>query len=294
MAIVIEGGDLYGKTTLAEASGWPIVKFKDIRGVNSTFDISMSINCANLVWDRWWLTEQVYGKLLRGTQGFTDSQLWHLGLHGNSMGTVMLVPYVTLNELHKRYTKRGDDERTFSEVKAIHDAYIQALIMYKDFLPPLTRTLSEALQYHKIIQTRREQLEDLGYNSWGSLQEGGILLVEDESVERPFEANGSYLWHTLMNTSCRPSNTHILSSISKQGRFPNWDKVLEYFKPRAIVAVGKYAFERAKRSGIHCNVIPTPEFREKYVPKDQDLYTLRIERYVTNDCKTGKRTTPVR
>ena len=126
MAIILEGPDLSGKTTLAS-----LLKNKhDFRihkhriqelGARASFLACMKLKIGYTVWDRWWPSEWIYNKLFRKDTPFTASQLWQMGMCMQVKGAVLHI--LDTYNLKKRYNKRGDARFSYEDILRIKFEY---------------------------------------------------------------------------------------------------------------------------------------------------------------------------
>ena len=63
MGLIIEGCDLSGKTTLSKALGWSIFNKDPSAKGKDSISQCMKLETGYTIWDRWWPSEYIYGKL---------------------------------------------------------------------------------------------------------------------------------------------------------------------------------------------------------------------------------------
>lgn len=120
MILIFEGPDGGGKSTLAkllaEQTGWPLKSFSYPRTEaekSAMFDMYSEIiysNTGNLIIDRSWYSEMVYGPLMRKEYVMKYDQMHELEDMVNKHGGGIIV-YCTapMQVLYERLQERGDD-----------------------------------------------------------------------------------------------------------------------------------------------------------------------------------------
>ena len=288
MSIILEGPDLAGKDSLIEEIGWPQLHRPDARGIKKSYEVSMDIPEGDIIVNRWWLTEQVYGTLFRCTDDFNSTHLWQMGLNAAVKGSISCILDETNKELTKRYITRGDNEHLLTEILLVANAYRSIKKDICGYFPSMWRSDPEVLvRRHIEVQTRLRLFKTLTSESWGSLGEGINLFVGDSFnignlVKYPFQVlNGSscgnLLWEALDMTRARPYTSHVLNSMKIDGTYQDWDAIVEFFKPRRIIALGKEARERLHDARVEHRTMPHPSYWKRFHYKDIAEYGRRLE-----------------
>ena len=177
MSIVIEGADLSGKSTLAKSLHWEKVTCEDptVRGRDS-LNVYMKMAPGYYIWDRWWPTEYIYDKVLRGRNVCTKTDMWKFKLIADLQGAVIIylrIGSVLTNLLHN---ERGD-KHSLDYVMNIREGYRDFFSKFTDFLPPVYTKdqIKQALFIHEILTQRRYKWAGYDVKGWGTLEENKIL-----------------------------------------------------------------------------------------------------------------------
>lgn len=280
MALILEGPDLCGKTTIAKCLQWPVEKHeKQAIGANNSYKACMLLEAGYNIWDRWWVSEHVYNLCFRNEALFSKVQLWHLGMLAQITGAVLFIPLFHDKILLKnRYLERGDSKWSWEQMKKIILAY-EKFLMHSDevsYLPSIHRYLKKALLKHRSLQERARLYRKLDVNGWGSLEKGKRLLVGDKlnnsmpNAIYPFYSTsnsgcGTYLFESLSLTTLRPSDLHIINVREYKNQVINVKRIVEFLQPSSIVALGKDAHLELSRQGIKVtSEIPHPQYWRRF------------------------------
>ena len=133
MIIIVEGPDRGGKSTLAQQlarqTGWPVEhrsktenEEEKARMMGEYVQIARSNR--NVILDRCWYSEMVYGKVMRGQAYIDYPQMYALERLLASHGAIIIYCTGPKAPLWKRCTSRGEDYITSRDnFNAICDAY---------------------------------------------------------------------------------------------------------------------------------------------------------------------------
>lgn len=286
MPLVLEGTELVGKTSLAKALHWDIVGDKSTRNAEDSYNASMLVTPGYTLWDRWWPTEWILGQMFNRML-FTPIQLWQLGLRGLHTGTVIMWLHARDAELRVRYQMRGDEHLSWEQVlqeTRLYEQEMTGISALQPFMPNVYTDLYEALANHHWQQERRKELDALKLHSWGSLLEKRTLLIGDEPTEGcayPFYTKtgrgcGNLLFPALTLAAFGPNQLHIINSMDLDGRYPDWKRVMEFFKPYQVIALGKDAAARLRKAGVHHKSVPHPSYWKRFKGNDIQGYANRF------------------
>ena len=118
MIIIIEGPDGSGKTTLAEKfskqTGYPIEhrskpKNEEEKALMMGEYLHIAKSSRNIILDRCWYSEMVYGKVMRDKSHIDFVQMYELERALDSHGAIIIYCTGPKAALWKRATSRGED-----------------------------------------------------------------------------------------------------------------------------------------------------------------------------------------
>ena len=285
MTLIMEGCNLTGKTTLAKNLGWPIEDKDPTRGPEAVFETQLTIESGNTIWNRCWLTEEVYGSLFRDYPGFTVPQLWRMGLHQENVGATLLHLSIDLALTEERFDSRGDEEMSLPEIHFARHQYPAILANNLKYLPAvcMNSKLEDALYIHANRQNRVEELRPIRDYSWGSLKQACTMVVVEKSfnLHFPFRYHGGTRYRKAVNfykvwdsfSDPRSTRFVVLEDVK------DWAKLVTLVEPSAILCVGKRATKEC------------PCETRKYIPEPQALMCdqeLDEYKYDINECLLGR------
>jgi len=192
MALVLEGPDCTGKTTLAlELCKEGNTKYLDrLRHPNcykkpgsegrgaGCFDVCEGIE-AHEIWDRWWISEWAYS-LLHGREFGVEypMQLLELSMIAYRKRVVVVIPCIPTIIHRMYYQQRGDDQISMEQLDTLRYIYYDKLLgvdqgppksltlkckidesfrRIQRFLPPITHSWQEALAMERNYYDLKEQ-----------------------------------------------------------------------------------------------------------------------------------------
>ena len=243
MSLVLEGCDLTGKSTLARTLGWNIIRKGAKRGIESTVDSTCKIPAGQNIWGRCWLTEMVYGYVLRGSKGFTNTQLWQMGMHYETVGAVMLLLDLPIDEIERRFSERGDSELTLDQILQVRSYYLEMSNKVNRFLPPVCRNdLIQALFLHDKRYHRIRELGKYGHSGWGSLTPKVLFIVSDEVEYPPFyypeaeveNVGGAAFYDALTIAGLGPRDIRVISNYV----IDDWHATRALIGAEKVIALG--------------------------------------------------------
>ncbi len=146
--LIIEGSDLVGKTTLAKKlvmMGTPMgpLIYRSLGILPGDWDYDRdytNMMSYNVVCDRMYLSEIVYGALVRGYTLVKDAQVKKLTEMVEMYAGMHLIITADNSVLEKNHKARGDDTFNFSTIVKANEAFI-------DLVPKL-QNLVPLLHYH--------------------------------------------------------------------------------------------------------------------------------------------------
>lgn len=144
MVIIIEGPDGAGKTMLAEKisrqTGWPIEhrskpETPEEKELMMGEYVQLAKSSRNIILDRCWYSEMVYGKVMRDQTYIDYPQMYELERLLTSHGAIVVYCTGHKAALWKRATRRGEDYITSrDDFTAICDEY-DKLMSCPHFIP---------------------------------------------------------------------------------------------------------------------------------------------------------------
>lgn len=257
MALVLEGCDCSGKTTLGKTLNWRIItsaQDMSLRG-EECLKRGMDIDIGYNIWIRWWPTELVYSKIMN-RPGVCD-KIWKfkLKLLADVKGVVIIWMDPSKEELESRYLDRSDDH-SLQTIFEIRDEYRRVIHDNWQFLPHLhtSRDIVSALVEHDTAQAQARKFLKFNVDSWGTLNKGGILICgeglnpktkEKYNLKYPFDypinsyaGCGRFFFECLLKTSASPSDIHIMNLWHSDGSQGKVDSAIQFLEPRVIIALG--------------------------------------------------------
>ncbi len=294
MAIIIEGCDLAGKTTLAKALHWKIrSKKNDARG-RETLDSCMRLDTGYAVHDRWWLTEYVYGDVLRGDKICSPLDMWQFKLLGDIKGAIMIFLNPSSELIENRYYWEKE-ERSLESILRIKKEYVNLISKYPVFMPPtfVLKNLDEALYNHQYLQERAKLWKSFKIDSWGTLDRNATLLCGDKfnknsGSKYPFHFStnkgcGKYLFRALATTRLLPNAIHIMNLWHKDESQGHLKEAINFLQPRKIIALGKKVSQELQNYGFEHAIIPHPQYWKRFKYHQICAYTKLLRESSYND-----------
>lgn len=151
MLILLEGNECSGKSTLAKKlteNGGRVVHFgapttpEEAANYYKVYIRAMDEVKPNelVVFDRCWVSDTVYGPVMRGTQEMSFEMANLLNAYASQHGGILIYCHCDWKTLVKRYTSRGDDYITsvdkLRELQATYNQNIKLMknipVMYYD------------------------------------------------------------------------------------------------------------------------------------------------------------------
>lgn len=296
MIIILEGPDGGGKTTLSETLRsrlqndrmTHVVKHGPYKGVKSEdlckiFFRSMSQALTyndNVIMDRSWLSEPVYGQVYRKGENRVDMprrrMLERVAL---ARGAVVVHCQPDFEVCAKTFMSRLDDEYldTLGQLKEVYDAYEQ--LGQHTSLPVInydytSDTLSDLFA----------KLDDKSYTNkssgGGCFREGNILMLCDKGPRAnvrssaavvPFinfqdnDGPSRMLAETLEREGITEDQVYWINTQSYQGT-PTAVDFIEDLKPTKIFALGNNAFTWALNNDVRAHKLPPPLYHMQNFP----------------------------
>jgi thymidylate kinase len=307
--ILLEGADLSGKSTLAQALSerwetatgaraivWragppdPKVSIRD-QYERPFFEAQHEVRPNQLdllICDRWYLGELVYGPLLRGKSRLTPLMQRHLEGVLTSLGALQVVVDVTDEVRAKRFAERGDDLVSFQQATDAARRYRQLRTAGLATTWVDGATTSSMRQAGLLLTTARREATAAA-ELW-PLHRGGyvgprrpeLLLVGDRrnggDLPAPFppysEAGCStYLWEALAQFP--PVGLVNANESSQVGT------LYAALKRPRVVALGRLASVALQSLGVPHGTVPHPQWWKRFRHHDQSEYGAAIRRAAT-------------
>lgn len=303
---MLEGPDLAGKTTLANAM-LKLLKGGEIvhRGPPAQSDPfleylkpleEMYYEGRWPILDRWHWGELIYGPILRGSSMMDAVQHEYIEMACMRYGVSRLLLIPTMSELRQRFEARGDDLVNLEQLFRVADAY-QHLSIDPDYSihhvldgpqnerwerPELARLIAEAMGY----RVRANML--MNHPSYIGPTRPQVLFVGEKPAE-------SHLGrHKTAFVPYRGTSGHHLLSCLRAVQFrdhvrvgPPWREfgmvnaydgtdlkslMLVLDRPESVVALGVKAHEALNFAGIAHGRAPHPQFARRFHNKKRESY----------------------
>ncbi len=283
MALIIEGPDLSGKTSLIKDLNWHVHQCnKQAIGLKSIK------NCLELtngykVWDRGWPSEYIYSKLFRNADEVSYELLrYRFELDMLKKGALIyFVPTPSVNELTRRYEIRGDNKLSLAEIFKLTAAYQKFQKSHIKRNMPDIPNLEETLKEHRRMQDSSLNLKKINANSTGTLLKNKILFVTSIEMKNWFEYMSVYFIKRLVEAELYAPDIHISFGVK------NISKLIDFVEPYVIVALGPGASKNLQNtpdSNIYHRTIPDPDDCNRKYSLEEKRYT-HILRSIKHDSE---------
>lgn len=153
MIIILEGPDGAGKTTLANRlarqNNYSVIHRKQPKSTkekqNMMSEYLESIkNSNNVIFDRCWYSEMVYGPVMRDSSVISYPEMYSLEKELAKHGAIIIYATAQIPVLWQRCLKRGEDYITSSNTfSAICHAYDVLMLDVPHYIPVLTYEYKE-------------------------------------------------------------------------------------------------------------------------------------------------------
>ena len=157
MIIILEGPDGSGKTTLAkyfsDKLGYEIKHRSNPKTQKEKDEMMQSykddiMNEENIIWDRGFHSELVYGPIKRDKTYISIDQMLELEKDLSIKGTMVIYCTDEIQTLWKRCTSRGEAYiKNIDELQVIKDGYDQLMYNSKHLVPIFTYKLTDVPTY---------------------------------------------------------------------------------------------------------------------------------------------------
>lgn len=296
MIIILEGPDGGGKTTLSETLRsrlqndrmTHVVKHGPYKGVKSEdlckiFFRSMSQALTyddNVIMDRSWLSEPIYGAVYRKGENRVDMPRWRmLERVALSRGAVVIHCQPDFEVCAKTFLSRLDEEYldTIGQLKNVYDAYES--IGQSTSIPVINYDYM-----HDDLSDLFAKLDDKSYTNvssgGGCFREGNILMLCDKGPRAnvrssaavvPFinfqddDGPSRMLAETLQREGIDESQLYWINTQTYQGT-PLSTSFMQYLKPSKVFAIGNNAYTWALNNDIRAHKLPPPLYHMQNFP----------------------------
>ena len=297
MALILEGCDLAGKTTIKDALNWPKANTGHITGLKKFIPHIMTLNTGFHVWDRWWPSEFIYNTLFRKEDSLLPAHMLQFLLLANVKGAVMAYFQITQDELKRRYEQRGDNTYSYEDCKDIYFAYHAFMTNFMKYLPLCTvNDLESALLLHAFYQKKANEIKKIRIDSWGTLEEGRLLFIgykinPKTKARYPFQffsgaGCGQFFFECLLKTNIHPSAIHIANMQYKSEKPCEVLKLIEFLKPTKIIALGFTVATDLNHLQIEHSTIAHPSYWKRFQYKETEKYVSLLEGAINDSKKT--------
>jgi hypothetical protein len=302
MALVLEGCDCSGKSTLAKSLNWPIMTSPQDMGLRGEecLQRGMDMYSGFTIWERWWLTELVYAKVLNRPSVCDKIWKFRLKLLADVKGTVIVWMDPSKEELKSRYEERSDDH-SLQTIFDIRDEYRRVIQDNWQFLPHFhtSRDLQTALLEHETAQAQARKFLKFNVDSWGTLRKHGILICAEAlnpetkrkfNLKYPFDfphksfaGCGRFFFECLLKTSASPGDIHIMNLWHSDGSQGEVVSAIRYLSPRIIISLGDKPFKYFKDLRKHTIKLNHPAHQKRFSSHKQLEYINKLQEAIDSE-----------
>lgn len=286
MAIILEGPDCSGKTTLAKHL---VTKFTlGHRKVTAKGELLFPTALAQAllvdeVVDRWWMTDDIYAQVHQRDSTLLDVERWQLCLTAARSGSSLCVLLPSLQTLLERLRARGDEEIDEAKMAQVHRLYQH--FPFEDWFRPVfngscsIRTTWQMEQLAQCLRDLHVFKKNLNFYRWegtGTLEQNQVLLIGDQrnlkrggTDETPFMtrkpvSSGNTLFKILRGAGLSPWQVHLHNAYDRAGRAYDLQGLAEYLLPRQIVSLGRKAHVQLQKFGLPHLELPHPQWIRRF------------------------------
>lgn len=279
MLITIEGVDKAGKTTLAsllsKKLNWPLVHFGKPGPDPATEYIQFIEKSKNVVCDRFYVGELIYGPLLRGKQSMTPLQMITIERLCRRKGCILVHVAPDYETIELRLNMLGDEMVTHEQNKKAYEMF-EVIIPLIKIGPRIV--WRQEVTIERVIGDIVDQIlevltvfsrADAVCSGIGSVLGKKIVLV-GEAINKdttwqgyPFD-NGSsavYLMNAMTLAGVQESAVYITNAstiTADETRF-----LMDTGETR-FVSLGNKAHDKLKLLGINSSKVPHPQFWSRF------------------------------
>lgn len=295
MIVILEGVDKAGKSTLAarlrKKLGWPVTHFSR-PGSDPATEYAEFLSCAilakqDVICDRFFVGELVYGPLLRGKHSMTALQIVTIERMCRKLGAILVHVNPDYSVIKKRLHELGDTMVTPLQNKRAYE-------MFKEVCPPRrlgtyvrwyqdTSADQMAEQITNMIQERYQEYQDAVRDCTGiGTVVGSKFVFVGEAVNvrtswmgLPFD-NGpcsEYLLKAMLLSDVNESKVYMTNANTithKEIAF------LTSTGETRFISLGNKAFQQLNKMGITSWKIPHPQFWKRFHFTDVEKYAAVI------------------
>lgn len=294
MLLIAEGPDLVGKTTLVEnltrkleELGWKTeqrhcgpLKQDALTEYEVPLEHYQPGGELTILYDRHAWGEPVYGPLLRGKSRLDMAQLLHVELFLRARGALLVLLTQSLEELHRRYSRRHDDLITHNQLAQLVASY--GWVRAQSVLDPPVLTDpsdSDVIQLIWVAGQLAEAAAPLSaYPSYIGGPRPEVLLLGDQpgkaapgaSTEHracfvPHRSTSGYhLMRSLRETSL-PPRVGIVNTLDV-----DFLELWHLLGQPSVVTLGEYASHRAASVGLRHARCDHPQWVRRF--KHHEIY----------------------
>ena len=300
MILILEGVDLAGKSTVAEAlarrlktevihHGPPRSDLPLIQQYSREIEAYQPGSGQHLVFDRLHVGEGVYGPIKRGSSLLSEAQFEWFQLLLDSRGAVVISMLPPLEVVRQRYLERGDEFVNLDELEEVWRGYDQLFGTAR-----VTHTVRDSLDVDwamglaNIFELSVLHLAD--FPSYGGPPRVPVLFIGDS----PGRAVASYRYSIAFGPYPNTCGEHLFRAISKTGLpffgLSNSDGVdvrglwNALRRPR-VVALGNLASQRLEKARVPHAKVVHPQHAKRFKARERARYVRALA-----DIRRGTRT----
>lgn len=291
MIVILEGVDKAGKTTLAEKLKeelhWPIVHFgkPGPRPADEYIVFLKELKDKDVICDRFFVGQFVYGPLFRGSVGMTPVEVVTIERLCRKIGAVLIHVNPPYPVIGNRLVDLGDDMISATANVIAYDKFNAVIpsikLRYKQtYLGNYSKDIFKVLA-NRVKEIRFEHSGNKAFSGIGTCVGKKIVFVGDSLNLRttwegfPFDGGpaAEYLQKCLNLSFIQETEVYITNSDRLQRQEVN-DLIIN--GETQFIALGNTAYGRLKALGIKAELVPHPQYWSRFKHSDTAGYVLKL------------------
>lgn len=281
MNIILEGPDGAGKTTLYNNifnkfyyKHFGLVSDPFIEYSNSIVDLCFNKKL-NVVFDRLYISELIYGKFVRNNIRLTDGHVRMLERLLLTVNSIIIFIIPSFKTCYSNFITRDEYLTSKNDLKKIYYEYKKFIYFNKIKLPIFI--------FNYEIDSYRKLLKDINkisfiknkFSGIGVFKENNILLVGEKfnnniffnkSINLPFiSSKGCSLWlaELFYKNNIDETKLYWINCIDKDDNFISID-FIKLLKPRLIIALGAKASKWCNNNKLKHIKVYHPQYQKRF------------------------------
>lgn len=280
MIIILEGCDRCGKTTIAnklhDEHGFEIVKFSQPKKdpyIEAQEKLKKAIG-KNVVLDRSWYGELVYGPLYRGESQLADWQVRNLELRAMSLGSLIIYCHDSIKNIKQRFK---EDNETFAKPELIGKMLESYKIVMNNSRFPVIKhqigtkyDLTKGLILEEIVrQLSYVEPKTIFKTAIGNQLNPKLILIGDKrnqnqpykAVQQPFDVGpaSEFLFKSLEQAKIDLNYVLLVNQAS-----PELPRIIKSFPDASWLALGDNAHRTLNKMKREHYKAPHPQFLSRF------------------------------